>query len=69
MFPWDFNNHLDSLHRKCEVCQLYVNGDEELRNHMEIEHPTTPQSHIETEPQITTDPASLDTSHQDHQVK
>ena len=69
MFPWDFNNHLDSLHRKCDECQQYLNDDEQLWEHRELEHPTVLDTQAETEPQVTPDPVTLDTSHQDRQVK
>ena len=69
MFPWDFNNHLDSLHRKCDECQLYLNDDEHLREHREFKHPTVPDTQVEAEPQVTPDPVTLDTSCQDRQVK
>ena len=38
MFPWDFDRHLDSQHRKYKVCQLYLSNDEMLQDHMELEH-------------------------------
>ena len=69
MFPWDFNRHLDSQHRKCEACQQYLQDDDMLRDHMELEHPTVTDKHVKTKAQVTTDPVTLDTSHQDHQVK
>ena len=69
MFPWDFNNHLDKLHRKCEVCEQYLNDNKQLQDRMEIVHHTTPQPQVEAEPQVTMDPEILDTSHQDCQVK
>ena len=69
MFPWDFNNHLDVKHRKCKKCQQYLKDDNLLQNHMQHEHPTVTYIQVETEPQVTTDPATLDTSHQDSQVK
>ena len=43
MFPWDFDRHLDSQHRKCKVCQQYLLNDEMLQDHMELEHPTVSQ--------------------------
>ena len=39
MFPWDFDRHLDSQHRKCKVCQWYLINDEMLEDHMELERP------------------------------
>ena len=69
MFPWDFNNHLDSLHRKCQECQLYLKDDEQLREHREIEHPTALDMQAQAEPQVSLNPVTLDISHQDHQVK
>ena len=69
MFPWDFNNHLNSLHRKCDECQQYLNDDEQLWEHRELEHPTVLDTQVETEPRVTPDPATLDTSRQDRQVK
>ena len=36
MFPWDFNNHLDSLHRKCDKCQHYLKDDDMLWEHIEL---------------------------------
>ena len=38
MFPWDFDRHLDSQHRKCKVCQRYLINDEMLQDHMELKH-------------------------------
>ena len=69
MFPWDFNSHLDSLHRKCEECQLYLNDDDEFWEHREIEHITSMDTQAQAEPQVSPDSATLDTSHQDRQVK
>ena len=69
MFPWDFNKHLNLKHRKCKKCQQYLKDDDLLQDHMEHEHPTVMDTQVETEPQVTTDPATLDTSCQDHQVK
>ena len=44
MFPWDFDRHLDSLHSKCKVCQQYLENEEMLLDHMDLEHPTvTPE--------------------------
>ena len=36
---------------------------------MEHEHPTVMDTQVETEPQVTMDPATLNTSRQDCQVK
>ena len=69
MFPWDFDRHLDSQHRKCKVCQWYMINDEMLQDHMELEHPTVADEPVETEEQVTRDSVTLDTSCQDHQVK
>ena len=69
MFPRDFNNFLDSLHRKCDECQLYLNDDEQLQKHREFKHPSVTDTQVEAEPQVTPGPATLDTSHQDRQVK
>ena len=69
MFLWDFNNHLDSLHRKCEECQLYLKDDEQLQEHKEIEHPTPMDTQAQAKPQVSLDEATLDTSHQDRQLK
>ena len=69
MFPWDFDRHLDSQHRKCKVCQWYLINDEMLQDHMELEHPTVTVELVETEEQVTRDSVTLDTSCQDHQVK
>ena len=69
MFPWDFDRHLDSQHRKCKVCQQYLLNDEMLQDHMELKHPTVADEQVETEEQVTMDSATLDTSCQDHQVK
>ena len=69
MFPWDFNRHLDFQHRKCEECQQYLKDDDMLQDHMELEHPMVTDKQVKTEAQVTTDQATLDTSHQDHQVK
>ena len=68
MFPWDFDRHLDSQHRKCKVCQQYLINDEMLQDHMELEHPAVTDKPVETEEQVTRDSATLDTSPQDHQV-
>ena len=69
MFPWDFNNHLDSLHRKCDEYQLYLSDDKQFWKHRELEHPTVTDTQVEAEPQVTLDPVTLDTSCQDRQVK
>ena len=47
-FPWDFDRHLDSQHRKCKVCQQYLINDEMLEDHMELEHPTVATEQVET---------------------
>ena len=59
MFPWDFDRHLDSQHRKCKVSQWYLINKEMLQDHIELEHPTVT---VETEEQVTRDSATLDTS-------
>ena len=69
MFPWDFDRHLDSQHRKCKVCELYLSNDKMLQDHMELEHPTVTDEHVEAKAQVTMDSATLDTSRQDCQVK
>ena len=69
MFPWDYNKHLDSLHRKCDKCQQYLKDDDQLWDHMELEHPMVMDTQVGTKPQVTTDPVTLDISYQDHQVK
>ena len=69
MFPWDFDRHLDSQYRKCKVCQQYLINDEMLQDHMELEHPMVTVKPVKTEEQVTRDSVTLDTSHQDHQVK
>ena len=69
MFPWDFDRHLDSQHRKCEVCQQYLINDDMLQDHMELKHPMVTAELVETEEQVTRDAATLDTSRQDRQVK
>ena len=38
MYPWDLNNHLDTKHRKCKLCEGYVKDDECLWEHMEQNH-------------------------------
>ena len=40
MFPWDFDRHLDSQHRKCKVCQWYLINKEMLQDHMELNRST-----------------------------
>ena len=60
---------LDFQHRKCEKCQQYLKDDDMLQVHMELEHPTVMEMQVGTEAQVTTDPVTLDTSHQDCQVK
>ena len=69
MFPWDFNKHLNVKHRKCKKYQQYLKDDDLPWDHMENEHPTFMDMQVGTEPQVTMDPATLDTSHQDCQVK
>ena len=69
MYPWDFNKHLDTKHRKCKKCQKYLWDDDLLRDHMERDHPEGTEAQVEMESQETRDPAIKDTSHQDHQVK
>ena len=69
MFPWDFNKHLDFQHRKCKKCQQYLKDDDMLQDHKELEHPMVMDTQVETEAQVTKDPATLDTSCQDRQVK
>ena len=69
MFPWDFNKHLDIKDRKCEKCHNYLWDDDLLQDHMEKEHPEVTDVQVRTEPQVTMDPTTLDTSHQDCQVK
>ena len=69
MFLWDFNNHLDTQHRKSEKCQKYLKNNDLLWDHMEREHPMVMDAQMETEAQVTMDPATLDTSCQDCQVK
>ena len=69
MFPWDFDRHLDSQHRKCKVCQQYLINEEMLQDRMELKHPMVTAKPVETEEQVTRDSATLDTSRQDHQVK
>ena len=49
MFPWDFDRHLDSQHRKCKVCQWYLLNDKMLQDHMELEHPMATVKRVETE--------------------
>ena len=66
MFLWDFNRHLDSLHRKCKECQ---SENKQLWEHREVEHPTAMDTQAQAKPQVSLDPATLDTSCQDHQVK
>ena len=65
MFPWDFDRHLDSQHRKCKVCQWYLINKEMLQDHMELKHPMVAVEPVETEEQVTRDSATLDTSRQD----
>ena len=69
MFPWDFNKHLNIKHRKCKKCQHYLKNDKLLQEHMERDHPEGTEVQIGTELQVTTNPVTKDTSHQDHQVK
>ena len=69
MFPWDFNKHLDFQHRKCEELEQYLKDDDVLWDHIELEHPTVTDKLVETEAQVMTDPATLDSSRQDCQVK
>ena len=69
MFPWDFNNHLNIMHRKCEECQLYLKDDEQLQEHRELAHPTVMDTQSLAEPQVSLDLVILDTSRQDCQVK
>ena len=69
MFPWDFNKHLDIQHRKGEKCQQYLKDDDLLWDDMKLKHPMVTDTQVETEAQVTTDPVTLDTSHQNCQVK
>ena len=72
MFPWYFYRHLDSQHSRCKVCQQYLENEEMLQDHMELEHPTVMVEPVVTEEQVTRDSATLDTDTQDyqeHQVK
>ena len=69
MFPWDFDRHLDSQHSKCKVCQQYLINEEMLQDHMELEHSTVTAEPVKTKEQVTRDSVTLDTSHQDCQVK
>ena len=61
MFPWDFDRHLDLLHGKCKVCQLYLINEEMLLDHMDLKHPTVAPEPVVTESQVTEDPATLET--------
>ena len=69
MFPWDFDRHLDPQHSRCKVCQQYLVDEEMLQDHMDLEHPTVTVEPVVAEEQVTRDPATLETNHQDHQVK
>ena len=69
MFPWDFDRHLDSQHSRCKVCQQYLVDEEMLQDHMDLEHPTVAVEPVVAEEQVTRDPATLETDHQDCQVK
>ena len=69
MFCQHFNKHLDVQYRKCEKCKQYLKDNNLLWDHMELEHQMFTNMQVGTEPQVTTDPATLDTSHQGHQVK
>ena len=63
MFPWDFNNkHLDVKHRKCKKCQQYLKDDDLLWDYMEWENSEVTDTQVGSEPQVTTDPVTLDTS-------
>ena len=62
MLPWDFDRHLDSQHRKCEVCQWYLINDMMLQDHMELEHPMVTAEPVKIEEQVTRDLVTLDTS-------
>ena len=52
MFPWDFDRHLDSQHRKCKVCQQYLVNEEMFLDHMDLEHPAVTPETIVTEDQV-----------------
>ena len=69
MFPWDFDKHLDSLHSKCKVCQQYLENEEMLLDHMDLEHPMVTPEPVVAESQVTEDPAILEADCQDSQVK
>ena len=69
MFPWDFDRHLDSQHSRCKVCQQYLVDEEMLQDHMDLKHPMVAVEPVVTEEQVTRDSATLETNHQDHQVK
>ena len=68
MFPWDFDRHLDLLHSKCKVCQQYLVNEEMLLDHMDLKHPIVAPEPVVMESQVTEDPATLETDHQDCQV-
>ena len=68
MFPWDFDRHLDSQHSRYKVCQQYL-VNEMLQDHMELEHLIITAMPLVTEEQVTRDSATLETDHQDRQVK
>ena len=51
------------------MCQQYLINDEMLQDHMELKHPTVTVELVETKELVTRDLVTLDTSHQDHQVR
>ena len=51
MYPWDFNRHLDTKHRKCKKCQKYLQDDNLLQDHMERDHLDGMEVQVEREPQ------------------
>ena len=51
------------------MCQQYLANEEMLQDHMDLEHPTVTTEPVMTEEKVTRDLATLDTDHQDCQVK
>ena len=41
--PWDYNDHLDSKHVSCELCEGYLRDEQNLEEHNERHHSKQPK--------------------------
>ena len=41
--PWDYNDHLDSKHVSCELCEAYLRDEQNLEEHNERHHSKQPE--------------------------